>query len=112
MLAGCATTPPFSFTNLIKLDNAGAAAQGIVVPAERRVLWFLNGKVCAEPPTDVGVNIQQLLSIAVDAKRGDIGAGASLESSLMSNLLELKGRTTHHAFSVADALPSAFYRQR
>lgn len=95
VLAGC-TTPSYHST-VLKLGKDDAAPLAVDLPAERRAAWVItkNNKtiVCAEPPTDVGVDVKQLLSIAADAKRGDVGGGASLDASIISNMVELKGRT-------------------
>lgn len=48
--------------------------------------------VCAEPPTDTGLSTSQLLNITADLKKlADTNVG--LDSSVVSNLYELKGRT-------------------
>lgn len=97
VLAGCATTIPSSPSTVLKLGKDDAAPLAVDLPAERRAAWVVtrqgNTIVCAEPPTDVGVDVKQLLSIAADAKRGDVGGGASLSASIISNMVELKGRT-------------------
>lgn len=98
LLTSCTTLPsaPAVFNN-----SQNGQIQFADFPSERRGAWFVkiiekNGtesfRVCAEPPTDTGLNTSQLLNITADLKKlADNNVG--LDSSVVSSLYELKGRT-------------------
>lgn len=97
LLSACSTVPSAPAV-LLKADDSTNGVKIVDFPAERRGGWVAPQKdgtirICSEPPTDVGINVTQLISLAAELKKGDVGAGGSLDSSLISSIVELKGRT-------------------
>ncbi len=97
LLAGCSTIPSAPAV-LLKADEGTSSVKIVDFPAERRGGWIVPQKdgvvrICSEPPTDVGINVTQLISLAAELKKGDVGANGSLDNSLISSIVELKGRT-------------------
>jgi hypothetical protein len=101
LTTGCSTLPS---STAIFNQSADGQVQFVDFPSERRGAWFVKTdvktqegvistyKVCAEPPTDTGLNTTQLLNLSADLKKlADTKVG--LDNSVASNLYELKGRT-------------------
>ena len=97
LVSGCTTLPnsPAIFN-----QSPNSQIQFVDFPSERRGAWIVkldenkqpSYMVCAEPPTDTGLSTSQLLNITADLKKlADTNVG--LDSSVVSNLYELKGRT-------------------
>ena len=97
LVSGCTTLPnsPAIFN-----QSSNSQVQFVDFPSERRGAWLVKIEenklpsymVCAEPPTDTGLSTSQLLNITADLKKlADTNVG--LDSSVVSNLYELKGRT-------------------
>ena len=97
LVSGCTTLPnsPAIFN-----QSPNSQVQFVDFPSERRGAWLVKIEenklpsymVCAEPPTDTGLSTSQLLKITADLKKlADTNVG--LDSSVVSNLYELKGRT-------------------
>ena len=97
IISGC-TTVPSSPAVLIKLDESTQSVKVVDFPSERRAGWVApqkdgSIKICSEPPSDVGLNVSQLLSLAAEINKADIGVGGSVDSSIITSIVELKGRT-------------------
>ena len=97
LVSGCTTLPnsPAIFN-----QSPNSQIQFVDFPSERRGAWFVkvnnegqdSYRVCAEPPTDTGLSTSQLLNITADLKKL-ANTNVGLDSSVVSNLYELKGRT-------------------
>lgn len=97
LLSSCGLIPAAP-AKLLKIDDGIHGVTVVDFPAERRGGWVVPQKdgsvrVCAEPPTDVGINVNQLMNLVAQLKKGDIGGEGSLDYSLDSTIVELKGRT-------------------
>lgn len=98
LFTGC-TTVPSAPAVLLRAGDNEKSMKVVDFPAERRAGWVIPQKdgtirICSEPPTDVGLNVSQLLSLAAELKKEEIGGvNGSVDSSLISSIVELKGRT-------------------
>jgi len=95
IVSGCKAVPS-SPAILLKLDDSAGGVKVVDFPAERRAVLVSPQKdgairICSEPPTDVGMNANQLLSLAAELKKA--GVQGSVDSSLTTSIVELKGRT-------------------
>jgi hypothetical protein len=96
-LSACSNVPSAP-AKLIKTNDDPKGMMMVDFPAERRGGWMIpqadgSYRVCSEPPTDVGINANQLLSVAAELQKLEVGGNGSIDSSLMTSIVELKGRT-------------------